>query len=196
MIVVLVEGDGDKRSVPVLVSREGGDLKLRAIDMHGKSNIVRDHHGFEDTVRRQHALGGRTFLVLMDADVTFAPYRTLEEERADMQTRGQALSRELGVPVDVCWSVLTAESWLIGGLHPQANYCGLNGVRRTPANTETVPMNPKQWLEHHLQERDYDPKTQECLARNVNLQQAKARNQSFRIFLEKVRRAGEVAEIR
>jgi hypothetical protein len=193
MIVVLVEGDGDKRAVPILVGRESSDLKLRAVDMRGKSNIVRAHHGFEDTVRRQRALGGRAFLVLMDADVTFAPYRSLEEERADMRARAEALARELGALVGVCWSVLTAESWLIGGLRPQAAYCGLNGAQRAPANTETAPANPKAWLERYLQDHDYTPKTQECLARNVDLQLARGRNQSLRVFLEKVRRAGESA---
>ena len=130
--------------------------------------------------------------------VTFAPYHSLEEEHGDMQTRGQAPLPRAPVPAGRCLLVylLTAESWLIGGLPPQANYCGLNGVRRTPANTETGPVNPKQWLEHHLQGRDYDPKTQECLARNVNLQQAKIRNRSLRIFLEKVRGSGDVAEVR
>lgn len=193
MIVILVEGDGDKRAVPILASRDNGGLKLRAVDMRGKSNIVRAHHGFEDTVRRQHALGGRAFLVLMDADVTFAPYHSLEEERSDMQARAATLARELGAPVDVCWSILTAESWLIGGLRPQATYCGLNGAQRAPMNTEAAPASPKAWLERHLEDHDYTPKTQECLARNMDLGQAKDRNQSLRAFLDKVRRIGESA---
>lgn len=195
MIVILVEGDGDKRAVPILVSRDGSDLKLRAVDMRGKSNMVRAHHGFEDTVRRQYALGGCAFLVLMDADVTFAPYHSIEEERVGMQARAEALARELAAQVEVCWSVLTAESWLIGGLRPQATYCGLNGVQRVPANTEVAPENPKSWLERHLEDHDYRPKTQECLARNVDLGQAKGRNQSLRTFLEKIRRIGESAEV-
>jgi hypothetical protein len=33
-----------------------GDVPLRCIDMNGKSNIVRAQRGFEDTIRRQHAL--------------------------------------------------------------------------------------------------------------------------------------------
>jgi hypothetical protein len=81
MIFVLVEGPGDKRALPILVQRDGKDTQIRPIDMKGKSNIVRRNRGFEDTVRRQHALGGRSFVVLMDGDVTSAPYQSLDEER-------------------------------------------------------------------------------------------------------------------
>lgn len=45
MIVVLVEGDGDKRSLPVLVKRESEQATLRCIDMKGKPNIVRQDGG-------------------------------------------------------------------------------------------------------------------------------------------------------
>lgn len=51
MIVILVEGDGDKRAVPILVGRKSLDLKVRAIDMRGKSNIVRAHHGMASRIR-------------------------------------------------------------------------------------------------------------------------------------------------
>ncbi len=77
MTVVLVEGPGDKRSLPILVQHERGATPVRCVDMKGKSNIVRDRRGFEDTIRRQHALGERSFIVLMDGDVTFAPYQSL-----------------------------------------------------------------------------------------------------------------------
>jgi hypothetical protein len=107
-----------------------------------------------------------------------------------MQSRAQVISGELGVSVEVCWSVLAAESWLIGGIEPQASYCGLDGVGHVPANTETAPAKPKQWLATHLRGLDYGPKTQECLARSVDLQQAKSRNLSLRVFLEKAGQAG------
>jgi hypothetical protein len=70
MIVVLVEGPGDKQALPILVQRELGKAPIRPINMKGKSNIVRRERGFEDTVRRQYVLGGRSFVVLVDGDVT------------------------------------------------------------------------------------------------------------------------------
>ena len=59
MIIILVEGSGDRRSIPSLLQRGQLTFPIRCIDMKGKSNILREHHGFEDTVRRQHALGGK-----------------------------------------------------------------------------------------------------------------------------------------
>jgi len=71
MTVVLVEGIGEKRALPVLSQRTQGK-PAQCIDMKGKSNIIRRHRGFEDTVRRQYALGARSFIVvLMDGDVTY-----------------------------------------------------------------------------------------------------------------------------
>lgn len=75
MIVALVEGDCEMNVLRTLVQRDLGKL-VKCIDMKGKSNIVRISDGFEETVRRQvFSFGERTFVVLMDADVTSAPYR-------------------------------------------------------------------------------------------------------------------------
>ena len=186
MIVVLVEGPGDQRAVPVLVQRERGMAVVRCINMNGKSNIVRNRRGFEDTVRRQYALGGRSFIVLVDGDVTSAPYQSLEEERRDMQRRVESLAQELQVRIRVCWAVLEMESWLIGGIRPRSTYCGLLRVGQVPPNTETAPQDPKKWLEDHLMTREYKPKTQECLARRIDLQEAKTCNRSMCIFFDNV----------
>ena len=116
MIVVLVEGPGDRQVLPILVQRELGESRIRPINMKGKSNIVRQGRGFEATVHRQYALGGRSFIVLVDGDVTCPPYQSLEQERRDMARRALSLAQELGVAVRVCWAVLEMESWLIGGI--------------------------------------------------------------------------------
>lgn len=186
MIYVLVEGPDDQLAVPQLANRE--QLSIRCINMGGKSNIVRRHRGFEDTVRRQHAIGGRAFIILMDGDATYPPYASLEEERSDMVRRAGALAAELGVLVQACWSVLELESWLIAGFPARASYCGLRNVGRVPANTESSPQDPKRWLKDHLQ-GDYQPRTAECLARAIALEQAKTRNLSLRLFLAAVREA-------
>ncbi len=183
MIVVLVEGPGDKQALPILVQRELSESRVRPINMKGKSNIVRQGRGFEATVRRQCALGRRSFIVLVDGDVTCPPYQSLEQERRDMARRAQSLAQELGVAVRVCWAVLEMESWFIGGIKPKSAYCGLKRVGRVPANTETAPQDPKQWLRDHLR-IDYKPKTQACLARQIDLSQAKESNASMRLFFE------------
>jgi len=156
--------------------------------MKGKSNIVRKARGFEDTVRRQHALGGQSFIILMDGDVTSAPYQSLEEERRDMQQRARSLTQGLQIPVQVRWAILEMESWLIGGIQPKSTYCGLRQVGQVPVNTETAPPDPKKWLEDHLVSREYKPRTQECLAGKIDVQEAKRRNHSMQIFLESIRR--------
>ncbi len=186
MITVLVEGPGDKRALPILVRRGQGQSSIRCINMKGKSNMVRRDRGFEDTVRRQHAFGRRSFVVLMDGDVTFAPYNSLQGEQEDMPRRAESLERELNVPVRMCWSVLEMESWLIGGIRPRSAYCGLRNVGQVPPNTETAPPDPKKWLEDRLMTREYKPKVQECLARSIDLQEAKTRNRSMRTFFDSV----------
>lgn len=186
MIVMLVEGPGDKRALPILVQRDGNDTLIRPIDMKGKSNMVRRHRGFEDTVRREYAIGRRSFVVLLDDDVTSAPYQSLEEEKHDMQQRVQSLAHELQIPIQVRWAILEMESWLIGGIQSGSTYCGLKQVGGVPTNTETSPSDPKKWLENHLVSQEYKPRTQECLARRVDLQEAKRRNQSMKIFFDAI----------
>lgn len=188
MIFVLVEGADDQLAAPKLTERE--QLPVRCISMGGKSNMVRRNRGFEDTVRRQYALGGRAFVVLMDGDVTYPPYESLDQERHDMARRATQLAAELSVSVQACWSVLELESWLIAGLQVRAAYCGLRNVGRVPANTESTPQDPKRWLVDHLQS-DYQPRTAECLARSIELEQAKSRNQSLSVFLAAVRQAAD-----
>jgi len=186
MIVVLVEGAGDKWALPILLRRAGKNVSVRPIDMKGKSNIVRKERGFEDTVRRQYALGGRSFIILVDGDVTFPPYNSLEEEQDDMPRRAARLAQELGISVRVFWAIREMESWLIGGIRPGDRYCGLKRVSRVPTNTEQSPSDPKRWLERHLRTGEYTPRTQRCLAERVDIGQAQARNPSMRTFLEAV----------
>lgn len=186
MIVVLVEGPGDKRALPILLRRAEKDAPVRPIDMKGKSNIVRKERGFEDTVRRQRALGGQSFIVLIDSDVTSAPYQSLEEETRDMPRRARSLAQELQAPVRVQWAIREVESWLIGGIRSGATYCGLKRVGQVPANTETNPSDPKRWLKDHLANREYTPRTQECLAGRIDVQEAQRRNDSMQDFLDSV----------
>lgn len=188
MIVALVEGDCEMNVLSTLIQRDQRE-PLRCIDMKGKSHIVRID-GFEKTIRRQVALGGLSFIVLMDGDVTFAPYNSIDEEQRDMQRRVKALSQELGVPIRACWAVIETESWLIGGIRTGATYCGLKGVGQISLNTETTPQDPKRWLKDHLKD-DYDPQAQRCLAQHIDISEAKKRNDSMQVFFDCFKQAGQ-----
>ena len=190
-MVILVEGPGDQQALTVLVRRLHRAASLKCINMKGKSNIIRRNRGFEDTVRRQYALGQNQFAILIDGDVTSAPYQTEDEERQDLPRRAQALAGELQVPVQVFWAVLAMESWLIGGLQPGATACGLREVPQIPANTETSPHRPKQWLTDRLRNRQYTPRTQACLASHIDVNQARQRNGSMDWFMENIEQAGD-----
>jgi OLD-like protein len=191
MIVVLVEGDCEKYVLPILAHRVPGKPIIKCIDMRGKSNIVRVRDGFEATVRRQVADGERSFIVLMDGDVTSAPYNSIDEEQREMHRRTQVLAQELGVEIQACWAVIETESWLIGGIQSGSSYCGLRGVAQIPANTETIPPDPKRWLREHLR-GGYDLQAQRCLARHVDLDEAQMRNRSMRTFFGCFAHAGEI----
>src|SRR5262245_3138392 len=105
MTSILVEGTCEYSVIPVLIRRVSNPPgRLRCVNLGGKSNIVRRIHGFEDTIRRNQRLGEHHFVVLMDADTTFAPYRTLPEEFADMPRRASLLAHELQVHIIVCWA--------------------------------------------------------------------------------------------
>jgi hypothetical protein len=191
MSVVLAEGDTEKNVLPILGRRVRGDLLIKCIDMKGKSNIVRIRDGFEDTVRRQVALGEHSFVVLLDGDVTSAPYTTIEEEQREMARRAEVLAQELRIALQVCWAVIETESWLIGGIRPGASYCGLREVGQAPANTETNPPEPKRWLKEQLR-GGYDPQAQRCIATQINLAEAQARNRSMRTFFDCFAPAGAI----
>src|SRR5262245_12250035 len=105
MITILVEGPGDKLALPLMMRRASPDVRVQCIDMRGKSNIIRRVHGFEDTIRRQYAQGRTQFLVLLDGDVTFAPYQSLAEGRMDMPRRASVLAQELTVKIQVYWAI-------------------------------------------------------------------------------------------
>jgi hypothetical protein len=183
-VILLVEGDGDRRALPLLLQRAGIG-PVRAIDMKGKSNIVRLQRGFEDTVRRQASTGERLFVLLVDDDTTYAPYSSLADEHRGLAVRAADLAAQLGVIVKVYWATVELESWLIGGMARGVTYCALTRVPAIPANTETQPADPKQWLKGCLR-GGYEPRVTECLAGAVDLGAAQGRNRSLREFLHEV----------
>jgi hypothetical protein len=180
-VIVLVEGDGDRRALPRLLQR-AGIVPVQAIDMKGKSNIVRLQRGFEDTVRRQALAGERLFAVLVDDDTTYAPYSSLADEHRGLTARAAGLAAHLGVTVKVYWATVEFESWLIGGMVRGATYCALTRVPAIPANTEAHPLDPKQWLKGCLR-GSYEPRVAECLAGAIDLAAAQRRNRSLQEFL-------------
>ena len=185
MIAAIVEGRGDQLALPRLISQAFPKVPaFRCVSLNGKSNIVRLKNGFEETVLRQRKLGSRSFLVLMDADRFFPPYSSLEEERSGMEARARRLEEEKRLKVRVCWAVLAFESWLIGGLTEGRGICGLRQrFGRVPADTQAEPQDPKLWIDRKLKRGEYSPGVQECLAANIDVDQAKQRNRSLDTFL-------------
>lgn len=181
-MIILVEGNGDKRAVPLLLNRYGCPSPTRVIDMKGKSNIVRSPHGFEDTIRRELAAGHRAFVVLVDGDVACAPYESLQKEKEGLDSRARSLEMAHAITVNVFWAVVEFESWLIGGIHPSAQYCSLRRTQRIPSNTQVSPADPKVWLRSCLAD-EYEPRIAECLATKIDLALACQRNESMRDFL-------------
>ena len=186
MTRLLVEGEGDERSVPILLQKTvGRRVELSCIDMGGKSNIVRLRNGFEHTVLRQQALGFVEFQVLLDGDVFFAPYANLHEEVKGMSERAKQLEQSHHLNVRIVWAVRNYESWLIGGIMKGARYCGLARINKpVPGDTQSSPDDPKEWLRERLLDGRYNPDVQLCLSLNINWTQASKRNNSLRIFVD------------
>ena len=127
----------------------------------------------------------RIFMILVDGDITCAPYVSLDEERAGLHVRAQALAAELSIVIEVCWARVEFESWLIGGIERSATYCSLQRVRALPANTENQPVDPKAWLRTSLRD-SYEPRITECLAQRIDIDAARRRNRSLTNFLDAV----------
>ena len=187
MIVVLVEGSGDEKGLPVLLRRANIIGDFHCIDMHGKSNIVRQEGGFEKTLARQSELGFSDFVVLVDRDHTFAPYSSLHEEESGMQLRATKLAAALHGRVRVFWANRAYESWLIGGLRKGDSYCGLRRITKpVPGDTQAAPSEPKDWIKDHMLKRRYNESIQVCLTKHVDWTQARSRNKSLRDFLDNI----------
>jgi len=185
MTMVIVEGDGDEFSVPILLGKTlGKATEISCMDMNGKGHIVRERKGFEDVVVRQNALGAKKFRILLDFDVVFPPYKNLQEEIDGMTKRAKELQKQYSIDVTVCWAVRSFESWLIGGLTKGSAYCGLERINKpVSGDTEAAPEYPKQWLKDRLTDSRYNTEVQECLTKNVNWTQARKRNKSLQKFI-------------
>ncbi|MBI3586811.1 MAG: hypothetical protein HY088_06745 [Ignavibacteriales bacterium] len=186
MIRIIVEGDGDSRSIPILLQKSlGRQQDVKCIDLGGKSNIVRLKDGFEQTILRQKEFGFTQFRVLLDADVFFAPYGTIDQEISGMRLRAKNLIDNFNIDVRVLWAIKNYESWLIGGLGKGDEFCNLIKITKTVSgDTQSAPSDPKDWLQEHLKDERYNPEMQECFSENVNWTLARKRNKSLRDFLK------------
>ena len=187
MIKILVEGNGDEISLPILLKRlKGADLKIQCLDMGGKSNIVRLNDGFEKTILRQTALGYTKFAVLLDGDKC-PPYKNLRQETDGMQSRAKQLEQNEGIKIKIFWAIREYESWIIGGLKRGDRFCGLSKtIRGIPGDTQSFPPDPKQWIKNHRSDGKYNPEVQKCLTMHMNLKLARKRNASLHTFLDDI----------
>ncbi|MBI1806313.1 MAG: hypothetical protein HYR76_04585 [Ignavibacteria bacterium] len=187
MIIVLVEGNGDARSLPVLFSKsKGTNFEIECVDMKGKSNIIRKDDGFEKTILRKNDLGNSEFALLLDGDV-MEPYKSLVEEKDDMTARAANLSQEKNISVRVFWAIREYESWLVGGLRSGDRFCGLTkAIKGPPGDTEAAPIDPKEWIKSHRTDNRYDPDIQVCLTQRIDIGLAKQRNSSLRKIIDEL----------
>jgi len=183
MIAAIVEGLGDDLALNSLMPRIHSGAEITCVPMGGKSNIVREKNGFEETIIRQNALGHDQFYVLLDGDVFFPPYANLKEEKEGMAARAQKLSQDERIAVEVYWAIKVFESWLIGGLRSNHVFCGLRKkLGRIPFDTEVEPVEPVKWLEQRLKRGHYGHVTQGCLAKYFDIPEARRRNASLEAF--------------
>lgn len=184
-MIFLVEGDGEVRSLETLFKKAGKNFDFGCLDMHGKSNIIREKEGFENSILRQKEFGPKHFCVLIDADHTYSPYENIEAEIVGMLQRGKKLGEDFGLKVDIFWARRAFESWIIGGLEKGDQYCGLSKpiTKGISGDTQSSPEDPKEWIQELLDEK-YNARTQACFTKHLNLGLAQRRNASLRSFLE------------
>lgn len=186
MRLILVEGDGDAFSIPVLLQRVLGQrAEIHILPMGGKSHIVRLEGGFERTILRKRESGFDDFIVLIDADVTFRPYSAIADEKIGMTERAETVQAANNISVKVLWAVREFESWLVGGIGRGDRYCDLETINKpVSGDTQSAPLDPKEWLRQHVEDRRYSAETQLCLTRHIDWTQARKRNKSLRDFVK------------
>jgi hypothetical protein len=183
MIKILVEGDGEVKSLPSLFNKSGKTDNFECIDMQGKTNIVREKNGFEETIKRHLAIGYDNFCILMDADKYFYPYCNFNEELTGMQKRVEILQVSISVQIKLFWAIRAYESWIIGGLDKSNKFCNLINIKAISGDTQAHPPNPKEWLMERLHKSRYNPRIQNELTIRIDLSLAVKRNNSLEIFL-------------
>lgn len=186
MIAFLVEGDGDKKSLPILLTRAKGikPEDLLCIDMKGRSNILRKEDGFEKTILRQARPAITHFFVLLDQTGPRAPYSGFADEVAGLNHRIKTLNAQHGFNISLFYANREFESWLVGGLRRGSTFCDLLGIRSIPGDTQAAPADPKAWLLNHRRMKRYDSNTQACLTKHFELDLARRRNNSLDKFLQ------------
>jgi hypothetical protein len=118
MLTIIVEGKGEKYSLPVLIE-QGQRINLlpdlpdiQYVVANGKSYILQDGgevlRGMEGFIHRQiNITDCREFIVLLDSDRTFPPYlgsddHNLTREYQEMPLRAQCIGEKYGANVAVC----------------------------------------------------------------------------------------------
>jgi hypothetical protein len=186
MIKFLVEGDGEVRSLPILLSRVNKHRAVSFLDMEGKSNIIRRKNGFENTIIRQKELGYTEFIILIDSDVK-EPYNSHPEEMDDMTKRTRDLEKREGINIKLFWAIREYESWIVGGIRRGDHFCNIiKTIKGVPGDTEASPSDPKEWLIKHRADKRYKPSDQACFTKHFDISLAKTRNSSLRKFLENI----------
>lgn len=186
MRLVLSEGECEEATLAFLLRRLSSRSQLRLIpdvlSLKGKSNILRIDKGFEDTVQRKVEEGYEDFIILLDSDVTFSPYRDLNEERIGIQERASDLSQCLGVSIQPFWMERTYDSWFVGGLAGIGQRDIFRNLGTIPGDTQAFPEDAERWIMSKLKSGRYNTDIQRSLSAIINITEALRRNNSFARF--------------
>ena len=183
IISLIVEGPGDKDSVPALLRRILWERLCRyditaasPIKANGKSSLIKKLRNYLQYAIIEQVDG---ILVVLDSDKDCP--RTLA---ANLAAEASRLS--LGVPVSVVCCTQEYETWFICNLTEYSgneirSRLGLPSSLTSPANVEAIGS-PKEWLTRNMPiARAYKETTDQAnLTHHIDLELTHARSRSFR----------------
>ena len=185
-LALVVEGDGEVDSLPLLLRRwtgaRGGNLPItfsRPLNALGRGNLLK-----EDGIERFTALaaklpGAQGILVLLDAE---APCGSPLARGLAQRVR----ATEVAVPVAIVAAVPMYEAWLVASASALAGRA-IKGRPALPATVTSLPAaeslpNPKRWIVDRLpRSRGYhEPQDQPAVTAWIDLGVVAASCRSFR----------------
>jgi hypothetical protein len=186
-IVPIVEGDGEVKSVPILLSRlfavrELWNLTISKpiINAHGIGNLTKEN-GFEKFLKVAMKRNPcDSILVVIDADVHCA--KELAIAFAD-----RALNHNPHIPTAIVATKYRLENWFLGSSETIQGYRGLNESLPILNNPEAIP-DPIRWIENHMRPgRAYrETVDQPALMQLIDLGLVSERSRSFRRLLHAI----------
>jgi hypothetical protein len=189
--VSIVEGDGERSAVPILIRRIAQDLGI--FDVHGYTTVLTQRNRFprfpserERAVRlaRSELSDDGAILILLDSDGE-PPCRDPRHRRSPCILGEQLLEAvaplAAGLPIAVVMAEREYESWLVASAPTLIGMDGLRQDVQAPDDPDRL-RNPKGWLSSNMSDRDrgYDPVADQArLTDRFDMALARERSPSF-----------------